>query len=473
MSSSRWLLLIILVNVGALALLLTWQIVSRSSSDDPVSTASALPEIAQAARELPIPSRSLDVRADGGSPAEVEQADVQLVEVRHIQSYAFDMAEAIVRTFPRSPHARCLLGKVHLRCGSPAGAQILWEQALQIDPQCVEALVDLGHYEAHLGHNEEASRYFRKALDIDAATVSAYLPLAEVLQRRGDHADASAVLESLLRRSPDLVPAWTLLGQAESQQGKQLEAIHCYQQALQRDAHSREALVGLLAAQRANGDTVSAADTGQKLADLSAAQPRVASDRGLTNLDELKLHDWMSFICQSAADILAAEQNNAAAVELLESSLDELPTLFAVRRKAANLLAAQGQPAKAAHLLQQGCELAEKDASKWRELAVFCIKSRQMAIAAAALERLLSLQPDNAHALSLFAQVEMSADRDPRQAVVYAQRAVAIAPTAGHYYILATALYHAGEMSEARKFLSKAVELEPDNLEFRDALRRL
>lgn len=473
MGSSRWLLLIILVNLGGLAALWTYQILSGPAASGSNGSASTRPDTARAAFDLPIPARPVvAVEADAAHA----QANAQTAEVRRLQAYALDMAEEIVRALPHNPQARCLLGKVHLRCGNATGAQVLWGQALELDPQSAEALIDLGHYQAHLGHDLEAANYFRGALAIDAEALSVYLPLAEALQRSGDQAAASEVLESLLRRSPDSVPAWTLLGQAESQQGKQLAAIHCYQQALQRDAQSREAMIGLMTAYRAHGDTAAAAaaaEIAQNLADLSSAQPRVAGDRAAIDLDDLRIHDWMSFICQSAADIWMAQQNDPAAVALLEASLKAFPPLHGVRRKTAYLLAAQGQAARGAELLQQGCELAETDVSKWQELAEFCIKSRQLSAAAAALTRMLRLQPENAHALNMFAQVEMSAGRDPRRAVEYARRAVASSPTAGHYYVLATALYHAGETGEAKKFLNKAIEMEPNNNEFRDALRRL
>lgn len=468
--SSRWLLLIILVNLGGLAALWTFQFWSGSATSGSPQSALVQRDATATASDLTIPERPV-ITVEAG--AEHVQSDAQSLEVRQLQAYALDMAEELVRALPHNPQARCLLGKVHLRCGNPAGAQRLWEQALQLDPQCAEALIDQGHYQTHLGRDLQAANHFRGALAIDADALAVYLPLAEALQRSGDHAAASEVLETLLRRDPDSVAAWTLLGQAESQQGKQQAAIHCYQQALQRDAQSREAMIGLLTAYRAHGDATAADRIARELTELSSAQPRAASDRAAIDLDDLRSHDWLSFISQTAADIWMAEKNDPAAVEVLESSLNTFPALHGVRRKAAYLLAAQGQSARGAQLLQQGCELAETDVSKLLELAEFCIKSRQLPAAAAALTRLLRLQPDNAHALSMFAQVEMSPGRDLRQSIEYARRAVASSPTAGHYYVLATALYHAGEPDEAKKFLNKAVEMEPTNNEFRDALRRL
>lgn len=470
MGSSRWLLLIILVNLGGLAALWTFRIWSGPATSGSQQSAALQRDTSRTAVDLVIPQRPvIGVEAD----AEHGQSNAQTLEVRRLQAYALDMAEELVRALPHNPLARCLLGKVHLRCGSPAGAQLLWEQALELDPQCAEALIDLGHYQTHLGHDLEAANYFRRALVIDAGALTVYLPLAEALQRSGDHAAASEVLESFLRRSPDSVAAWTLLGQAQSQQGKQPAAIHCYQQALQRDAQSREAMIGLMTAYRAHGDAGAADRIAQDLTELSSAQPRAAGDRAAVDLDDLRTHDWLSFICQSAADIWMAEKNDPAAVALLEASLETFPALYGVRRKTAYLLAAQGQAARGAQLLEQGSESAETDVSRLQELAEFCIKSRQLPAAAAALTRLLKLQPGNAAALSMFAQVEMSAGRDPRQAVEYARRAAASSPTAGHYYVLATALYHAGAPDEARKFLNKAIEMEPNNNEFRDALRRL
>ncbi|MEO8269241.1 MAG: tetratricopeptide repeat protein, partial [Aureliella sp.] len=233
------------------------------------------------------------------------------------------------------------------------------------------------------------------------------------------------------------------------------------------------AMNGLITAYRQLDDTPNATQYATRLANHHAAQARVAVDRDEQDPDEVKLHSWLMFVCEATADRWRLAGRTAQAIATLEQGVECVPEQFEMRARMAELLAAEGSLQRGAEVLQQGCQLAPTKAEHWNTLALYCMKSRQLPLAATALEQLVSLQPDNATAYALFAQVQMAPQRNPQQGVEYAQRAVELSPTAGHHYILATALYHVGDLPGAREHLNAAIALEPDNREFREALAKL
>ena len=102
-----------------------------------------------------------------------------------------------------------------------------------------------------------------------------------------------------------------------------------------------------------------------------------------------------------------------------------------------------------------------------------CMNSRRLDTAETAIRRLIELVPDSAHAYALLAQTQMPADRNPQAAAEFAQRAVELSPNASNRYVLATAFYNAGDIEGTKTELRRAIELDPNNSEYRDALGRI
>jgi hypothetical protein len=92
----------------------------------------------------------------------------------------------------------------------------------------------------------------------------------------------------------------------------------------------------------------------------------------------------------------------------------------------------------------------------------------------AALQRGVALAPDSGIAHVMLASALFDARRDIRDVITHARRAVALMPSdPGAYVTLGRALAVSGRLEEARRLVTRAVEIDPGNGEARELLRRI
>lgn len=455
MKSARVLLLITLLNlIGAGTLIAIRQAPRQASTDQRPLLVSS---------ELTLPERP-DIKPTGNSERQIKIAQLRTV--------AFDIAESTVRELASNPGAYCLLAKLHLRSGDVDGARKLWDHSIALAPQFAEAYVDYGHYELKLGAFEKAAAHFRNALKHDPNRIEVYRFLGEALAGQREYASAASGLETYLKENPSADGAWCKLGYVYQQLGKFDQAIASYLKALSVNEHSSEAANGLIVAYRKHGDQKNAQRYVEYLTQLAASE-KESFDRASQDPDTIKVKDVLEFISLTAADLLLQAGKVPVAIVQLEKSFAASPDSQLVRSKLLDLYVRSGAVDSAIRLLQLESEAAGNDYRQWLELSTFCIKHRRLTMAETALQKAIALEPDRADAYAVLAQVQMASPSDSSMAVNTAQQAVNLAPSGFHFYVLATAKYHAGDSTGCHAALLKAIELEPDNSEYRDALRRL
>lgn len=394
-------------------------------------------------------------------------------EIADLRSQAFDVAEQTVTRLRKNPEALCLLATLHLRAGNADGAQQMWEQALEWDPNCVEAYVDSGNLLVKTGEFEQAEKLYRRALTCDANDSNTLEALAKVLIEQRKFDDATQQLDKLVALRPDSVDTWRDLGKAHQALRQFDEAADAYERALQLSPQSREATSGLMSVYRASGEKEKLQAITQSFMALQAADPRSAQDRSSEDLDKLKMTELLTYAYQRSSELLARSGDFKTAVLQLEKSRTSLRNSPALTAQLASFYVALQQHDRAIEVMQQLSSERPNDLDALMDLAVVCIQGRKLAAAEDALQRFLAINPKNAKAYGLLAQTQMPANRDPLAAVASARKAVELDSSAANHYILGTALYHTSQRGEALLEFRKAVELEPSSAEFRAALQQL
>ncbi len=384
-----------------------------------------------------------------------------------LRSESFNVAEGVVRRLIDNPKALCLLGKLHLRSGNSEVACSIWEHALTIDPNCGEAWLDLGNAVLLLGDQEKAELYFRNAVKSTKDSVDAQIALGKVLLDQGKLNEAVEQLDLLLKRAPNNLSALCKLGIAHQQLGNFSEAIRSYAKAITVDKDSWEAILGLQTAYRSSGDVENARKYTEQLADPNK------SIRGKADIDNERSLEYFAFICQSASNLLLEATDIPAASATLEKALEKAPDSDQMRRQLVNIYVGQGKEDAAIRVLQTRCMHDPTSLHAWMDLAGFCMKYRRLGIAEDALIKSIELDSKQADAYSMLSQIQMTRPKDRQLAVETARQAVSLSPMASNHYILATAMYHAEDLAGAKKELTEAIRLEPNNQEFRQALTRL
>ena len=461
MNRKRLFLLIILLNLCGATLIVVLRSVSPLVRQPEASDVSA----GQPLGKLELPARPVIEIFDKDSPKQVE--------IAKLRTLAFDLAENTLQNLPNNPEAICLLGKLHLRSGNADAARRLWDHVLQIEPNFAEANIDYGHYELNLGNFDEAAVHFRKAIEKDSSRIDAYLPLAESQSSQRNYEAAAKNFDTYLVQNPRAAETWCKLGWAYQQLSKPSEAIVSYSKAVAIEPASSTAVQGLVTAYRALGDSVSAKRYADIAAELAKASPRVVEGRDQFDPDLDKAREVFDFAIRSTTGVLVQANATSIAIAQLEKAKALLPKSDSIRTLLIDLYIAQQAVENAITLLNEQCEQSPGDANAWLRLGVQCIKFRRLDTAEAALRKVIELEPKNAEAYALLAQVQLPAGRNPQGAIQSARIAVQLLPTGSNHFILGTALYHTGDLAGSKQEILKAVELEPRNAEFRAALEQL
>jgi tetratricopeptide (TPR) repeat protein len=140
--------------------------------------------------------------------------------------------QAVAHLLPHEPEAYFQLGNLAYNAGSFALAEGCFRDALQRQPDLLDALSGLGLALAAQGQTEGAIHVFKAALQRAPADSTARVNLAATLAKAGQIPAALAEYHTVLRRDTNNVAARINLAKLLAAQGQPDEAIALFQQAL-------------------------------------------------------------------------------------------------------------------------------------------------------------------------------------------------------------------------------------------------
>ena len=147
--------------------------------------------------------------------------------------------------------------------GHAEEAEATLRRALETDPNCLDAMTDLGRLLAEQERFDEAETLFRLAVEADSRDVRSRTLLAWTLQTVDKQADARSVLDAGLALWPDEPSFHVGIGNLFLEAGDIAQALAEFDTALANGPATDEALVGralALARQGRHCDAVSALD---------------------------------------------------------------------------------------------------------------------------------------------------------------------------------------------------------------------
>jgi protein O-mannosyl-transferase len=137
-----------------------------------------------------------------------------------------------VRKSPDSDIVHNDLGVALAHRGDTEGAVREYRLALQLNPNCTEALNNLGNILARNGQLPAAIKVFSHAIQVEPALWAARQNLGDALYQTGEHDQAITQYREALRVNPNLFAAHHHLGIALFNKGMVDEAIQQYQEAI-------------------------------------------------------------------------------------------------------------------------------------------------------------------------------------------------------------------------------------------------
>lgn len=144
---------------------------------------------------------------------------------------------------PDFPQALINLGNLWQSVDRPHDAIACYERALQLDPANARCHNNLGNAVRAAGNAEQAVAAFERAIQINPAFAEAYYNLGDTLRECGRLPEAADCFQEALRLKPDFAAAYNNLGGICRDIGRRQEAGENFQRALQYAPELKEAHV--------------------------------------------------------------------------------------------------------------------------------------------------------------------------------------------------------------------------------------
>jgi tetratricopeptide (TPR) repeat protein len=322
-----------------------------------------------------------------------------------------------------------------------------YEQALKVKPEFPEAEFQRGSALASLGRLAEAEAAFRLAISQKKNWSLPHSALGALLMRSQRDSEAEQSFRAALKIDGSDGVALRMLSEIRLRAGDKREALDLAKRATMIPDAPASAWVVLAVAEKANGNTVAA----------KATLDRILADEP-TNVAGLL----------ERADLLTDEKDFDAAITDLRAAAKVKPGEKTIMSRLAYVLQQAGRNEEAAEVAKSaGLEVQQasgdgKSGVIGTAEEIEAANSDDPAVSRKALEKLLEKNPRNAVLLGRLGASYRT--DDPAKSLEFYRRASELQPQAAEYAIgYASALVQARRFADAAQILRQVVRLEPKN----------
>jgi tetratricopeptide (TPR) repeat protein len=273
-----------------------------------------------------------------------------------------------------------------------------------------------GNIALYLGENEKAITCLEKALEISPQKMALNLKIAEAFISSGKYREAIGKLLGFVKISPRPVKAYYLLGQSYMQLKEYDKAREYYEKAIEIRPNYHEINYGLATIYMRLGQRDKAKQYMEVYRNWQANKARRRETR--VNVNRTDVYNDSS------------HQNIAVFSECLVKLCVQGINLYKA---------------------EQNIDSSEELFSKGKEI----------------LEQVIRIAPNRPAVYRYFALMYLSTNRNLVQAKQFAEKAVALRGSEENYYTLGSACYKNSDRAGALSAIEKAIELDPDNMEYR------
>lgn len=387
-----------------------------------------------------------------------------------LRDECFDVAESLLKESPGDPAGWTLLGTVHRFYGDDHGAATLWNHALTIDAGWPDALRQLGDAAFERGDHATAETRYREALDADPGSLVILDSLVETLLSKSDTSAAEDLLEGYLADHPRVPEGWCLLGKTRLVVGDAVAARAAFEQAIEVEPTSRDAVHGLAEAIQNIGRAEPLPVSLELVHRLRDRRDAAHPVRPLEALDGVGPAPWTATVNYWAALAHARLGDVTRAAIGWRRAIELDPDDHQSRESLATLYEQTGRTREAMSVRQAWCDRSPESPAAWFGIGRLALTLGLQEEAASALEHVVALAPERAEGHALLARAQ--ATLDPAAALEAARRAVDLDPTAPHLTLLGDTLLRGGEDDEAAAAYERALALDAEDDRARAGLDR-
>lgn len=145
---------------------------------------------------------------------------------------ALQEATAAIKVFPDIPQLLVNIGNVYCQIGKGREAANAYRKALEIDPQCDEAMLSLAALTGAVDVLERCGTFLKQQIKLRGETVDLLSRLALTLFGLKQLDEAQRICERILSRQPDQIVALVTLGNILGTMGRPQEALSYFEKAV-------------------------------------------------------------------------------------------------------------------------------------------------------------------------------------------------------------------------------------------------
>ena len=383
------------------------------------------------------------------------------------------LTDFVVTALPEIPDTLELCARIRLWLGDSDGAVDAWQESLDQWPQYAYAYHGMGTVAAEKGDSGKAIQLYRRAIELEPTLSEARRDLARALLDDGQAERAVSVLKEYVPRNPQRADGYASLGFAYQQLGDSQHARESYEAALERDPNHTRAVYGLATACARLGLTEESQANSARFREMLAAEGEVRRDERSSYDDVSALCEDLGGFYTDAGRIFFSQGQAPVAEMLCRRAVVVCPGQTECRQALALMCRRQGRLPEAIGWLEELGRSADDPETYYVEIGRLQIELGRWKEAEAAFRHARRHAPRNLDACTSLVRLFLRRGVNSNEAVVLAEAAVKLRPSAENYALLGTARQSAGDKAGAIDALQRAVDIAPEVDDFRRLLKSL
>jgi len=420
-------------------------------------------------QKIDTPMNSMELPA----PPQVSSVLTPEQRVAVLKKEELELAERLMSDFPNNVDAIVLMGNVWERHGDAIEALKFWRRVLELDPKRSDVYKSIGWFAMQKGQFEEAIAYWRKALEVDPQIPNVHNNIALALMGLGRQKEAIKELEKDVQISPHSSFSYFMLGQGFLQEKEYEKAKKHYEKAIMLQPSYTNAYYGLFTVctrlkQRDKAQEYLAIFRKLKTEDMKILKDRNDAVDDLVNMQKGASETYMHAgkMYQDSGDLKRAE-------ELLKRATTLSPKNMVCFMKLASLYQMTNQISNALQMHKKISQIEPENPTCYLNIGLFSTQLKRFADAEEAFRKAIALAPNSSTGYRELAQLYLKSERKFPQARELAKKAVALEAIAVNYFVLCWASDKNGDTANALKAIEQAIQLEPDNLRYKQIYKSI
>ena len=410
------------------------------------------------------------VGAAGGSETFPFIAEVLPKDGKELRTEAELLVKDLAEEFPNNPDALEVKARLHFLIGDNAMAKEAWQAALRLEPKYGYALHGLGKVALADSDFDSAVTLLKQAAELLPENPEPVQDLSDAYLKRGDLQDAIAALKAFTAKRGDDAETFLLLGQAQLADRQFEEAKKSFEITL-------ELRPDLPRAQEGLGKTLLRLGDREGAKALLEAQSRARASAEATNrsAEEVFADECRDYSVRylSAARVYLegkavdkAEKVIVKATVLDPSNIDAWTLLLSHYQAKGDMQAAVSQ----ARIM---CEKNPDNASCYFTSGVLMARAGMPKEAEKSFEKVILLAPNSPAGYESLARLLIGNRSEQSRTPGLAQMVVQLRGNAADHELLAQSYAVTGRLRDAHDALSRAIQLDPQNVAYQQAMQQL